>query len=624
MALPVYACIVSSSAPLFPMKKLLFAILAFLASVPVLGQAPPPGTSRGIRTFNGTLEADQFSGVDMCAKIAAAVSALPAGGGNVDATHFTGDQRCATDFTATAKPVNITFGQVLIQTSVPFVPGNAALALIGAGPQFSGIEYTSSTSIPAIITYSPAAPLTHEFNGVHVSGLRIYAGKGSKVTDGLLIEGVHRSHFENLSFWGMTGCGFHTKYAVTDTFYRIHTSGQDANVFGMAGGSTPAHDLCWDELDSAHFTTDGTATDFIAEGLTGAGIYVKAATTMVATAGTSESNVGGIEIDSPSQANTFIGSDLEANSSYDVQDAGNYSVYLNILSSSLVHIASPSRNSSILGGELNALTIDSGVAAFYYNTATGDNGGVVRNNGAGTNNLAASGYGVMSPPGAGADTFNVDQNIISGPWYFEDSSTTTIHEGNPIHPSVGATWKALFIGRWTANAGNSGDLPVPVVLEASSTSPAINAFGLNLTFSLNSTGYLQVVNNASANFDSFNGTIYLLNMSGIGNIDKEAESLLGNVRTSGGFQAGGGYLIPSTNQPAEYVGTLTLTAATSDSLTVKGIPVGAHCSGQPSDATATAATNIYIPPVATAGTVVVDHTATLGSGGTLSIFCAFE
>lgn len=92
-------------------------------------------------------------------------------------------------------------------------------------------------------------------------------------------------------------------------------------------------------------------------------------------------------------------------------------------------------------------------------------------------------------------------------------------------------------------------------------------------------------------------------------------SLGTNLSISGGT-------INASASLSSYVGTITTTAASSDSLAVGGIPAGAHCSAQAQNGTAATLTGVFVPPVASAGTVVVDHSAT--AGGTFSIFCSFD
>jgi hypothetical protein len=68
-------------------------------------------------------------------------------------------------------------------------------------------------------------------------------------------------------------------------------------------------------------------------------------------------------------------------------------------------------------------------------------------------------------------------------------------------------------------------------------------------------------------------------------------------------------------------GTLSLTAATSDTASITGVTSSSVCTFSPENATAAAATVIaYVSAVST-GSVTITHAATVASGGTLNIIC---
>jgi hypothetical protein len=79
---------------------------------------------------------------------------------------------------------------------------------------------------------------------------------------------------------------------------------------------------------------------------------------------------------------------------------------------------------------------------------------------------------------------------------------------------------------------------------------------------------------------------------------------------------------PARSAPLQYIGTLTTTAATSDSIVSAGVPVGAHCAAQAQNARAASLPGVSVPPVTTAGVVVIHHAAT--AGGDFSILCPLE
>jgi hypothetical protein len=85
--------------------------------------------------YNNVIEADTQAGADACAKIAAAIAALPATGGTVDARGLQGAQSCgANPFAASTKPVQLLLGGVTITTSACWsVPSNTVIAGAGRG-----------------------------------------------------------------------------------------------------------------------------------------------------------------------------------------------------------------------------------------------------------------------------------------------------------------------------------------------------------------------------------------------------------------------------------------------------------------------------------------------------------
>ncbi len=288
--------------------------------------------------INGTPQADQFAGADMCQKLQQAnIYALQNGLQYVDATHFTGTQSCSVDpfaylngtipgnpSGATNATLHLTdrLGAVVVNSSVPVKITNNGFHLEGAGYAVTWWRYTGSATVPAVMSViSPAynggdSPST-DIDDVTIRDISILGSTGN-ATDALHLYASFHSDFSNISTWGVTGCGIATNFAVTDTFYRPRTSYVENGQLGY-GGSTPAHGLCFDGAPGGG-TTDGTVIDAAAEGLTGTGWMLNSALSMTFTSGTSESNntsgssgYGGVDIEPPSAHNTFIGIDMEGN-----------------------------------------------------------------------------------------------------------------------------------------------------------------------------------------------------------------------------------------------------------------------------------------------------------------------
>jgi len=96
--------------------------------------------------LNGILFADQFPGTDACAKIQAAVSALPSTGGVVDARGLQGAQTCsANPFTGAKGPVELYLGPATYTISATWVvPVGSAISCLS--PQATVLHWTSQVA----------------------------------------------------------------------------------------------------------------------------------------------------------------------------------------------------------------------------------------------------------------------------------------------------------------------------------------------------------------------------------------------------------------------------------------------------------------------------------------------
>jgi hypothetical protein len=99
------------------------------------------------KSVNGVVMADQYTGADACAKITAAVAALPSGGGTIDARSFTGDQTCASNIVlgSTTKPVTLLLGnsRLIISTS-PAITIHNGSKVLGTSQKASFINYQAA------------------------------------------------------------------------------------------------------------------------------------------------------------------------------------------------------------------------------------------------------------------------------------------------------------------------------------------------------------------------------------------------------------------------------------------------------------------------------------------------
>jgi hypothetical protein len=255
------------------MRTIFFAAIVLLLSCRIAFSQP----NVVAQTINGTPQADQFTGSDMCDKLRAAnLYAIAHQLNLVDATHFTGVQTCAVDpfknlSGSTNASLNLTdrLGAVVVNASIPVVITTNGFHLEGMGYAVTWWRYTGVASTAAVITTqspnyvsgtdSPGSDL----DDISIKNISVLGGGGG-ITDGLLLNATHHSEIANVSTWGMTGCGIHTYFAVTDTFYRPRTSYVENSQLNY-GGTAPNHGLCFDGPAGLQ-TTDGTVTDAAAEG----------------------------------------------------------------------------------------------------------------------------------------------------------------------------------------------------------------------------------------------------------------------------------------------------------------------------------------------------------------------
>jgi parallel beta-helix repeat protein len=132
-------------------------MLTLSTSAPLLVQGATMLTETSTKSLNNVEFADRFAGRDACAKIHAAISALPAGGGIVDARGFQGTQACASDpfVGGTTPPVQLLIGQATFQLSTGWFPsaGSKITCLdphqstIAGASGFSTLTLQSDTTI---------------------------------------------------------------------------------------------------------------------------------------------------------------------------------------------------------------------------------------------------------------------------------------------------------------------------------------------------------------------------------------------------------------------------------------------------------------------------------------------
>lgn len=309
---------------------------------------------------NGIPQADQFAGADMCAKVnTALLYAISNNLPYVDATHFVGTQVCASNMFANlsvtpnaAVNVSLLFGNVHVQSTVVQTLIQSNIGIYGLGPQSTQIEYTGASGAAAVMVINGTTGTGtlggNGINNVIMKGIFFYGG-ASNVADGLLIQFVNRSKFEDISAWGATSDAIEVQGAVTNTYIRLHSSAIDAFYLGIqTGHATPQNGLVFGGYAAGGIdSTASTIVDPMAEGVSATGIFLKSAANLTFTGGTSELNSRGIVVNPTSagvnpgtsnKGNSFFGTDLEANtlgtSGVDVTDNGQQNYYFNLVAAS--------------------------------------------------------------------------------------------------------------------------------------------------------------------------------------------------------------------------------------------------------------------------------------------------
>ena len=121
-------------------------------------------------SLNGVIEADQQAGVDACAKINAALRALPASSGTVDARGFQGVQACAGDMFAgfTTTDANLLLGNATFRISAE-QHQPSQVHVVGVSPGNRGSVIQAASDFPV---NTPLWQMTNGYRFNHNSVLR--------------------------------------------------------------------------------------------------------------------------------------------------------------------------------------------------------------------------------------------------------------------------------------------------------------------------------------------------------------------------------------------------------------------------------------------------------------------
>jgi len=161
-------------------------MLTLTTSAPLMVDGATLLTETSTKSLNKIEFADRFAGRDACAKIHAAISALPAGGGTVDARGFQGSQACASDPFAggTTAPVQLLLGAANFEVTAQWQV-SAGTRITCLDPAVSTITGVSTTTTMVVIQSDTTVENCHIIGGL--------LGLGSRVTvRGNIIEGSPR------------------------------------------------------------------------------------------------------------------------------------------------------------------------------------------------------------------------------------------------------------------------------------------------------------------------------------------------------------------------------------------------------------------------------------------------
>lgn len=206
-----------------------------LVSVTVLGQtavvtnpsisqniSQPPGTSFNVNRQGTIRFADQFSGSDACAKIAAAIGDLPSSGGTVDARGLDQVQGCSSNpFSTYTKPVTLLLGAVTLNLSVQ----------ITVNTPVSGRTVIQGLGEATNITLLNTAAFLQLGSAVEVRDLAITSNLTSVINGSIFSQGTNNIRIDNVTFTG----GGHQLNLNTVSNFRI--SGTRHNALTAPGSA---------------------------------------------------------------------------------------------------------------------------------------------------------------------------------------------------------------------------------------------------------------------------------------------------------------------------------------------------------------------------------------------------
>jgi hypothetical protein len=241
-----------------------------LSSPPPIGSVTPNTgnfTTLTVQTTNGVPNPSRFPQSDPCAQINAAIGALPAAGGTVDARGFAPSQTCNATIAAN-KPVTILFGAGTwtfngnpgINVSAPNVviacPASSIL-------QASSTVLTSGTSAPLIANFADPVVNNNNFHTADATQILDCALDGANVgTFGIFAPAAYSMKIHGVHARSFTGANILVLAAQNDMYNTVSdSSGGDGVVWGGDGHVSGMSQANGNAGDGWHVVSGGNVFD---------------------------------------------------------------------------------------------------------------------------------------------------------------------------------------------------------------------------------------------------------------------------------------------------------------------------------------------------------------------------
>ena len=241
-----------------------------LSSPPPIGNVTPNSgnfTTLSVQTTNGIPNPSKFPQSDPCAQINAAIGALPAAGGTIDARGFAPGQTCNSTLTAN-KPVVILFG-----AGVWTFNGNPGISVTAPNVV---LECPSSSVFAGAITTlnsGTAAPLIANFADAEANGGNYHTADGTQVLDcalngnnvgtfGIFAPAVYTMKVRGVHATGFSGANILALGAQNDLYNTISDgSGGDGIVWGGDSHVSGLSQSNGNAADGWHVISSGNVFD---------------------------------------------------------------------------------------------------------------------------------------------------------------------------------------------------------------------------------------------------------------------------------------------------------------------------------------------------------------------------